>query len=109
MAYELLTGRVPFKKASESATLVAHVTETPVEVSTLRPNVPAPLAGLVMQLLVKDPARRLHGRENVLNMLDAAVSDPDGDPRDVWAPAAARSPAHPVAGARGGVAHSAKW
>jgi Tol biopolymer transport system component len=53
LAYELLTGRPPFEGATREEVLSAHLHEQPAPIATHRPDVPAPLAGLVMKCLEK--------------------------------------------------------
>ncbi len=56
VAYECLAGRLPFPGENAVAVALAHVRDVP---GPLPADVPAPVAALVMQLLVKDPAARL--------------------------------------------------
>jgi serine/threonine protein kinase len=56
--YRLCTGRLPFPPLSPTATLSAAADEPPRPVRDLNPAVPPPLAGLIAQLLDKDPQRR---------------------------------------------------
>lgn len=54
----LLTGEPPFEGATPVATLLMHTQEPPPDVRERRPEVPAAMAVLVADLLVKDPAQR---------------------------------------------------
>jgi tRNA A-37 threonylcarbamoyl transferase component Bud32 len=56
--YELLTGRPPFKGATDIDTLLLVLTEEPVLVRRLQPKVPKDLETVCHQCLHKDPARR---------------------------------------------------
>jgi serine/threonine protein kinase len=56
--YELLTGRVPFDADNVAGVLAAVTADTPLPVTTLRPEVPAQLERVVSACLVKDPAQR---------------------------------------------------
>ena len=56
--YELLTGRHPFRSASQIATLHAIVWETPEPPSFLNPDVPRHVEQLVLEMLQKDPRLR---------------------------------------------------
>lgn len=58
MAFELLTGRVPFEGDDTAAVLRAHLAEPAPAPSSLRPEVPAALDALVLRCLDKDPATR---------------------------------------------------
>jgi tetratricopeptide (TPR) repeat protein/tRNA A-37 threonylcarbamoyl transferase component Bud32 len=78
MAYELIAGRPPFSGLPPHKVVVAHMNETPRDVRELRPDCPAPLAGLVMQCLAKSPAHRPPDADDLLRQLDAAASLPSG-------------------------------
>ncbi|MES3032895.1 MAG: protein kinase [Gemmatimonadota bacterium] len=59
LAYELLTGRHPFAgHTGTSAMLAAHIVSRPEVVTTLRPDLAAPLAAIVMRCLEKEPDAR---------------------------------------------------
>jgi tetratricopeptide (TPR) repeat protein len=73
MAYELLAGRPPFHGPPHKL-VVAHMNEMPRDVRELRPDVPAPLASLVMQCLAKNPAGRPANADDLLRQLDSAGS-----------------------------------
>lgn len=51
--YELLTGRHPFQSADALELIHWHIAKTPRSPSELDPNIPEPLAGIVMKLLAK--------------------------------------------------------
>ncbi|WP_411278423.1 protein kinase domain-containing protein [Gemmatimonas sp.] len=74
MAYELLTGSTPFGDRPAHAQLIAHLSEAPVPVATRRPDVPEPLAQLVMRCLEKDPADRPQQASELLESLADAAS-----------------------------------
>ncbi|MDB4877386.1 MAG: protein kinase [Gemmatimonadetes bacterium] len=76
MAYELLAGRPPFVEKSPHRLLTAHMSERPQLVTTLRPDVPPALADLIARTLEKDPEHRPQSAEEVVRLLDAAVSAP---------------------------------
>jgi serine/threonine protein kinase/cyclophilin family peptidyl-prolyl cis-trans isomerase len=66
--YCLLTGRPPFT-GDPLAVIVAHSTDAPLPIESLRPDVPAPLAALVSRMLAKDPAQRPQTPKEVANAL----------------------------------------
>jgi serine/threonine-protein kinase len=58
VAYFLLTGRPPFRKATALQVLFAHAREPVEPLTTTRPDVPADLQGVVLRCLEKDRGRR---------------------------------------------------
>jgi serine/threonine-protein kinase len=56
--YYLLTGQVPFPGGGMLDKLIRHHSEIPTAPEKLRPNLPPPVAAIVMKLLAKDPADR---------------------------------------------------
>src|SRR5216684_5434448 len=66
VAYEMLTGRLPFKSDSTMAVMYAHFNERPRPVAELRPDCPPNLGAGVMRMLEKDPARRWPGMDDVV-------------------------------------------
>jgi len=79
MAYEMLSGAPPFGDRPAHAQLVAHLVETPVNIATIRPDTPEPLANLVMACLEKDPAARPRDASVAIELLaDAATTTRTG-------------------------------
>jgi len=74
VAYELLAGRPPFAGLPPHKLLVAHMSEMPAAVNTLRPDCPPALSSLVMQCLAKDPASRPASATELLRQLEAVAS-----------------------------------
>ena len=58
IAYELLSGSVPFSAGEPLAILFAHCRDEPPPLADRAPGVPSPIAGWVHGLLAKDPAQR---------------------------------------------------
>jgi serine/threonine-protein kinase len=58
LAFEALTGTVPFPHADEVAKLWAHLHEAPPSATSLRPGLPAALDDVLQRALAKEPARR---------------------------------------------------
>ncbi|HEY4219119.1 MAG TPA: protein kinase [Gemmatimonadaceae bacterium] len=71
MAYELLTGRPPFADRSPQRMMAAHMAEAPRPISELRPELPEPLARMVMRCLEKDPSARPQSAAELGAALDA--------------------------------------
>ncbi len=91
VAYELLAGRHPFAgKATAQQLIAAHIAEPPRPLGDVAPNVPAPLAALVMRTLAKHPADRPADADALLAELDVVplTSGPQSTP--AAAPARAR-------------------
>ncbi|MEV0194619.1 tetratricopeptide repeat protein [Kitasatospora purpeofusca] len=75
--YELLTGRTPFgSHDSVYAAMNAHLHEQPVPLRHHRPDLPAGLDRIVLQLLAKDPGHRPAPALTVAGALRAAVAPP---------------------------------
>jgi serine/threonine-protein kinase len=74
VAYEMLSGVHPFGSRSPQALVAAHLTEAPTPLHDRRPEVPAALGRLVMQLLAKDPAARPRDAATVVRTLDALMT-----------------------------------
>lgn len=58
VAFEMLTGRVPFEGDDQLAVVTAHLTKTAPRVSTLRPDVPKFLDDAIARALAKSPDDR---------------------------------------------------
>jgi len=70
--YEMLAGRLPFDGDSAVAIALKHLSEPPVPISQLRPDVHPALESVVMAALAKDPARRWQSAEDFADALEAA-------------------------------------
>jgi serine/threonine-protein kinase len=71
MAYEMLTGSLPFAGRNTQALLAAHVVEKPESVERRRSGIPPALAALVMHCLEKRPADRPQTAGEILQRLEA--------------------------------------
>jgi hypothetical protein len=58
MAYEMLTGSLPFAGATPRDLLVQHLSRDPRPIAETAPEVPPDLASAVMRCLAKEPAER---------------------------------------------------
>ncbi len=70
LAYELLTGEMPFKEDSPQKTMAAQLTREPPPLETSRADVPAALSALVRRLLAKTPDDRPQLAAEVVTALD---------------------------------------
>src|SRR5436853_2811261 len=66
VAYEMLTGRLPFLGESTMSVMYAHFNQPPRPVTELRPDCPPNLAAAVMRMLEKDPAQRWPSMDDVV-------------------------------------------
>src|SRR2546423_4113004 len=80
-----LTGRAPFEAANVPAILTKHVYEIAPLVQTLRPEVPAKLAGVIDRLLRKAPAERFQTADDLARVAGELVG------RDFRAPPVLRA------------------
>ncbi len=58
LAYELLTGRLPFEADSPTQLIFLHLTDEPDPPSFYRPELPAPVDAVVLKMLAKDKEDR---------------------------------------------------
>src|SRR5438874_6661777 len=66
VAYEMLTGRLPFQANSTMSVMYAHFNQPPRPVTELRPDCPPNLGAGVMRMLEKDPSRRWPSMDDVV-------------------------------------------
>ena len=58
VAYEMLTGKLPFQSESSMSVMYAHFNQRPHDLTELRPDCPPNLAAAVMRMLEKAPGDR---------------------------------------------------
>lgn len=78
LGYELLTGAPPFPKPTAQAILSAHVLEEPVDLQERDAALPESLCHLVMRCLEKHREDRWNSAEELLPLLEAAVTPSGG-------------------------------
>lgn len=78
VAYEMITGHPPFTGRSTHQIIAAHVKQLPEPIAKRRADVPAPLSGIVMQCLEKQPPRRPQSGEEILAALAGATTGSGG-------------------------------
>ena len=72
MLYEMLAGRLPFEGESAVSIALKHLSEPPMPISQIRPDVHPALESVVMAALAKDPARRWQTADEFGEALAAA-------------------------------------
>ena len=70
MMYEFLTGRVPFRGDNYLAVMAGHMTENPVPIRKLRPDVPPALEAVVLTAMRRLPDHRYQSADEILSDLD---------------------------------------
>ena len=72
--FEALTGRAPFRRDTEVATLWAHRFEPPPSTTDARPGLPAELDDVLRRALAKEPAQRPASAGEVIRAARAALT-----------------------------------
>ncbi len=72
MMYEMLAGRLPFDGDSAVSVAVKHLSEAPLPLAEIRPDVHPLLEAAVMRCLAKDPAVRYASADELAADLEAA-------------------------------------
>jgi len=70
VAFEMLTGRLPFEAKKVSEMLRAHVRTEPPDIKKLQPDLPEGMIEFVKGALIKDPQKRLCDPVKILKLLD---------------------------------------
>lgn len=77
--YEMLTGKLPFDADTPVSVALKHMQEEPEEPADINPNVPEAVNDIIMKALRKDASLRYANATSMLNDLNRALKDPDGD------------------------------
>jgi serine/threonine-protein kinase len=70
LLYEVLVGKRPFESSSLTGILTAHITEKPVPILEVRPEIGKEVSAIVMRCLEKDPTARYSDAGALLAQLD---------------------------------------
>ncbi len=81
VAYQLLSGHLPFDAPQASAVLLMQATRPAPPLAERAPTVPAALAAVVDRCLRKDPAERYATGELLADALDAALQEVESGPQ----------------------------
>jgi serine/threonine protein kinase len=82
VAYEMLTGRLPFPGTSMMSVMYAHVHVPVPAIEELRAECPPELAGAVMKMLAKEPAERWPSIEEAVASLGHLAASQDEPTRN---------------------------
>ncbi|RKH31040.1 serine/threonine-protein kinase, partial [Corallococcus sicarius] len=97
IAYQLLTGRLPFPDEGLTAQLVAHQTRQPPPLRSVHPGVPAAVEAVVLRALAKTPEERFPSALALRTALEQSLSVRTPPPRASPASSMSASlPASPV-------------
>lgn len=77
VAYEMLSGKLPFIAESVMAVMYAHFNQPPRPVVQIRADCPIDLAATVMRMLEKDPAQRFPNLEAATAAMGSVNLSPD--------------------------------
>jgi serine/threonine protein kinase len=72
VAYELLTGRVPFDDASAMSVALKHISDPPPPPTEINPNIPAEVEQVLLKALDKEPNRRYETAKDFVRGLEFA-------------------------------------
>jgi serine/threonine protein kinase len=75
VAYQALSGRLPFDDVRGAAVLVAHATRPAPPLRAVAPHVPAPLAAVIDRCLAKEPEARYATGEALAEALGRALEE----------------------------------
>jgi serine/threonine-protein kinase len=78
--YFLLSGQVPFPRGGPIEKILAHQSQVPPPLRSLRPEVPAELAALVARLMAKHPEERAQTAGELAELLAPFARYPAGEP-----------------------------
>lgn len=70
--FQMVTGRLPFERASAMEVMLAHVREKPPLPRSLRPDLPVTIEAMILQALEKDRDKRFSDAREMARALQAA-------------------------------------
>lgn len=71
--FHALTGRPPFRGSTPSEVMLAACADKPIELSSLRPDVPTELAAVIQKALSRDPSQRPPSANALAELLTRAI------------------------------------
>jgi serine/threonine protein kinase len=91
VAYEMLSGKLPFIAESVMAVMYAHFNEPPPPIHLARPDCPPKIAAAVMRMLEKEPDQRFSTIDTAVAAIGGAPLAPDDPIRTQMMTLAAQS------------------
>ncbi|MEU4342698.1 serine/threonine-protein kinase [Nocardia sp. NPDC023852] len=71
--FKLLTGQNPYPSTMPAVVMMGHLHEPPPRLSTVRPDLPAALDGVIEKVMAKDPAHRYGTCREFIQAAEAAL------------------------------------
>ncbi|WP_406287707.1 protein kinase domain-containing protein [Embleya sp. NBC_00896] len=96
LMYEMLSGRAPFAGPTMASVMLGHLNGTPEPLAARRPDIPAGLELLIMQLLGKQPDQRPANAQEVYRRLVPLLPTAGADAAAALAPTAPMDPTRPL-------------
>ena len=100
LAYEMLTGSLPFQGETAVATLLKHQGERPAPPRQRRPDLPAELEAAILRALAKDPADRQQSMAELAAEIGRFAGGPEAEAAPAGLPPASALGAAPGSTAR---------
>ncbi len=75
IAYELLTGRLPFPEDIPINTIFRHVTDDPLPLRKVRSDIPEKLDKIILRMLEKEPAKRFSSLLTIRDEIEAIIRE----------------------------------
>ena len=96
VAFELLSGKPPFRGANTMATLAQHLTRTPPRLVAVHSDVTPAVHGAIVRMLSKDPSERFNRASEFAHILESTASATGASIEIVIAPATITKSQHSV-------------
>jgi eukaryotic-like serine/threonine-protein kinase len=80
MAYQLISGQIPFDAPSHHVLMYKHINEHPIPISELRPDIPPAIQQVLQTALAKNPGERYPSITTFAEALSHAIHGAEGVP-----------------------------
>ncbi|MCC7535108.1 MAG: serine/threonine protein kinase [Deltaproteobacteria bacterium] len=82
MIFEMMCARPPFEAAHVFEMVVKHATEEPPDPRSIRPDIPEPVAAVILRSLAKEPSERFASANEMLEAWQRAWGEEPAEQRD---------------------------